>query len=208
MKIFLVAYALLACAALPTAASVVYRINGGTPQPLVDVNGTSTINVGNIGSSTVTVHVYDTATLGPNSDPIFSVGRLVINGTAGELGRLNLLIADGDVGFPDNAVDARELRFGLVDFGGDAVQTSNDLAYTSKVHDFDTYPYASDGINRLDSNNAVSIYDTDLSEPGYQIDPDLRGLIIPDPNLRRATVLAMSVSGDVCPIQLSARNVI
>jgi hypothetical protein len=185
-------------------AEVRYRINGGAEQLPVyttDANGveTATISLPVMVTSVNTLHIYDSVTRNSSTLPTASLPRLVIAGNASSEGRLNVLVADGDAGFPNSLVAAEQILPGLVDFGGDAVQTSNDLAYTSKVHDFDTYPYASDGINRLDFNNAVSIYDQDLNTPGYQIDPNLRGLIIPDPNLRRATVLAMSVSGDVCP---------
>ncbi|MDP1660403.1 MAG: hypothetical protein Q8L55_00680 [Phycisphaerales bacterium] len=150
-----------------------------------------TIELGAV-SSPITIRIFDSATSGTSSDPQVGIGRLKLNGSASATGRLSVLVADGDQLFPATLSLADGLRPGLTTFGGTLPSTS--FSDSQQAHDYDQYPWAS--VNSGGDSNA---YDTDPNTPGFQVDDRLRGIIIPDPSLRRQTVLAAVVSQDVCP---------
>ena len=120
--------------------------------------------------------------------PQLGIGRLRLNGSASSTARVDLLVADGDqVGFPSSTTFAEGLQPGLTTLGG--TLNSNASSNGGYAHDYDAAPWAT-------SNSAPSYGGPVFADWG---NADLKGIIIPDPSLRRQTVLAAVVSQDVCP---------
>lgn len=209
------AFFLVACvlgAVGVNAGTLTVKIGSATWQPGVPVTGTppfgASVSFVGMGTpdveiifssqvtSTVTVNIFDDVTVGSSADPGLGIGKLIIKGTASRAARINILVADGDQSFPA-LIDAPNLRAGLTTLGGTSTGLGN-ADFDQQSHDYDLYPLASGDNQR--STGTFSAYDTDGdASNGYLINASLRGIIIPDPSLRRQTVLAAVVSGDVCP---------
>lgn len=171
----------------PAAGTVRVRVLGPTNNQISTqdyLNGSDiTVALGSV-TAVRTVHIFSVNTLNQwgNNAPDGGIGRLTITGSADTTGRVNVLVSDGDEVFPTLAAAAGSLTAGLTTFGGDS-STSGFSDHATTFHDYDSAPWAN-------SDNGG----TDWSAGTGRL-----GLIIPDPSLRRQTVLAAVVSQDVCP---------
>lgn len=95
-------------------AAPVYSINGA---PAVPIDPSGVINIGTLGTD-LTLHIFDSVTLGSALPPQASVGQLVIRANVVQGGSLTVGVVDGD-DFP--TVDNEPGQFynrGLISLGG------------------------------------------------------------------------------------------
>lgn len=95
-------------------AAPVYSINGA---PAVPIDPSGVINIGTLGTA-VSLHIFDSATLGSGLPPQDSLGQLVIRANIVQGGSLTVGIVDGD-DFPDVSNQPNTVyNRGLLSLGG------------------------------------------------------------------------------------------
>ncbi|MFT3686409.1 MAG: GC-type dockerin domain-anchored protein [Phycisphaerales bacterium] len=198
--------------AAASAQTVTIKVFGDTnlliSTQTVATGNSATVNLGSAVSDTRTIRIYDSATTSGGTATA-SLGKLTIMGSATSTARVNILISRGDTFntagspvFPSTAAQIGALNPGLRDFGGSSIGGTRDFSLQS--HDYDTFPAAAMdlALNTVGNQppSAYDIYDPDGNlGNGIQPDAAMTGLIIPDPSLRRQTVLAAVVAHDICP---------
>jgi len=144
-----------------------------------------------------TIRLYDSGTDGNSDQPTLGIGKLTNLGSASSTARINILIADADQHktvtsrFPATTQQAAALTAGLTTFGGSSGGASVE-SLSGQSHDYDLHPWATLALGgNQPPFGSPNIYNWDGLG---NVHPSLTGLIIPDPSLRRQTVLAAVVS--------------